>query len=688
MATIRRQTGPNINEFRDFRVRKTIVTQWLLFFKRNKRSYYNIIIDNDLIDILPENANIYHLIPTILTTSEIDVHQISSSFHNENDEIDGGIENGSGQLNDYLNEEEQGIRESLISLPLNQTTTESENFNNYFTNEINNVINWPQPNKQASCEFNTPNLLSDTWPHLFPIDVGDITNHNRLFPVTLHDSIIHYIKFAYQNSTGKWIYPFMIDRTFIMYIQNMDERHRIMTQANVYLKNNVGEANYTMQDLQNSNILQTIRLKMHKYGANVLGSSAHLYRERIKLEELNKQLGCATIWMTLSYADMHWNDLHKLFGEPPPNTNINVSHHTFIQSWKHQCIQDNPHIVDAFFVKRVETFIEEFLGANGLEATWAWYRYEWQSRGAIHAHLLAKLASDPGISSMSIEVFNGRKFARMLRAYRLTHPVGYIFNRDTIKDSIDTEQHPEDVFLIPWDTLLQSSLIAEDLSDDIIVQYEAIIERGKYCEDSIIQYRDYILTSINPASILPTDATAEVRLPKETFNGKHAAENCHLEQNDNNFLVNYDNYTDLIQQCYRHRCTLDYCLKKGSCRFKFPQKLRSHSTIYFIESNNKVIAKFSPATNDRWINSHCPSATAAWGGMVDLQIIIDKISLIHYIAKYGTKLETTSKGHNEIMKTILRKGQENESSTKTILRSAFIKTLGNYRMFTYCKLLI
>jgi len=38
------------------------------------------------------------------------------------------------------------------------------------------------------------------------------------------------------------------------------------------------------------------------------------------------------------------------------------------------------------------------------------------------------------------------------------------------------------------------------------------------------------------------------------------------------------------------------------------------------------------------LNSHCHLATGTWGGMIDLQIIIDKFSLFHYVAKYGTKL--------------------------------------------------
>ena len=74
--------------------------------------------------------------------------------------------------------------------------------------------------------------------------------------------------------------------------------------------------------------------------------------------------------------------------------------------------------------------------------------------------------------------------------------------------------------------------------------------------------------------------------------------------------------------------------------------------------------------------------------MIDLQIIIDKTSLINYIAKYGTKLETKLKGLNSIIKYILRKGQENEFSKNTILRSDSIKTFGNFTINIYRKLII
>ena len=36
-------------------------------------------------------------------------------------------------------------------------------------------------------------------------------------------------------------------------------------------------------------------------------------------------------------------------------------------------------------------FVERLFGRDGLEASWHWYRFEWQRRGNIHLHGMARL---------------------------------------------------------------------------------------------------------------------------------------------------------------------------------------------------------------------------------------------------------------------------------------------------------
>ncbi len=62
--------------------------------------------------------------------------------------------------------------------------------------------------------------------------------------------------------------------------------------------------------------------------------------------------------------------------------------------------------------------------------------------------------------------------------------------------------------------------------------------------------------------------------------------------------------------------------------------------------------------------------------MIDLQILIDSRSVVHYIAKYGTKVEKNSKGLGAILDAVRPRladgGQQGDESVKTIIRRAFI----------------
>ena len=71
----------------------------------------------------------------------------------------------------------------------------------------------------------------------------------------------------------------------------------------------------------------------------------------------------------------------------PPGTE--VSHSMCIQA-----IIDNPHLTDWFFTSRVSQWVEHWLYKT-LDATWHWYRFEYQARGSTHAHGCVKLANDP-----------------------------------------------------------------------------------------------------------------------------------------------------------------------------------------------------------------------------------------------------------------------------------------------------
>ena len=94
---------------------------------------------------------------------------------------------------------------------------------------------------------------------------------------------------------------------------------------------------------------------------------------------------------------MHWPELHKLFCS-------HVEDLTPQDRRKH--VIDNPHLADWFFAKRLESFVKHWL-YNCLGAEWHWYRYEFQARGSIHCHGVAKLKSDPGLCYLTDKALKG-----------------------------------------------------------------------------------------------------------------------------------------------------------------------------------------------------------------------------------------------------------------------------------------
>eukprot|EP00978_Attheya_sp_CCMP212_P018694 scaffold51676_cov29-Attheya_sp.AAC.1 len=76
--------------------------------------------------------------------------------------------------------------------------------------------------------------------------------------------------------------------------------------------------------------------------------------------------------------------------------------------------RENPHIMDAYFMKRTQILLETYYGKNGLECDWQWFRIEYQERGTAHAHGCFKLKCDPGIAQLAQKVLKGRIAERTL----------------------------------------------------------------------------------------------------------------------------------------------------------------------------------------------------------------------------------------------------------------------------------
>ena len=174
----------------------------------------------------------------------------------------------------------------------------------------------------------------------------------------------------------------------------MIQRKRALQQNAIFLKQNPDESHLTMDELcemASNNNSSSFMSKISRYVANVTGGSAYWFKIREDLKAIIATKGAPTIFFTFSFADLHWPELHSMFSSDVASLSVDD---------KRKNVIDNPHIVDWFFTKRLESFLKHWL-YDSLNAEWHWYRYEFQARGSIHCHGTAKLKSDPGLCSLT-----------------------------------------------------------------------------------------------------------------------------------------------------------------------------------------------------------------------------------------------------------------------------------------------
>ncbi|CAB4033970.1 Hypothetical predicted protein, partial [Paramuricea clavata] len=325
---------------RDFTVRRHKVLEAVLWLKTNNPFFKNIEIDRDVIQSLPENG-----IPDELRYV-IDENELSVHVENE------------GPPQDPVMSANASVEELVLGsgstsfIPMRQRQRKEGAAIQDAVNEVD-PLDWPSTEGNLINEFKTDGLATMAFPTLFPYGKGDPTNRARQHGITLTEAFKHLMKFAESLADGKFEWRFASHPRFPYWALNMKQRHQLLSQANVYLRQHPADANMTMEELKQM---------VNSMSANQMVNSA---------------------------ADMHWPDLQRLLQNDEGAS----------RSERAQAVIDNPHLTDWFFMQRLQEFVRHWL--NGvLDAEWHWYRFEYQARGSIHCHGCAKLKNVPDIRKL------------------------------------------------------------------------------------------------------------------------------------------------------------------------------------------------------------------------------------------------------------------------------------------------
>ena len=412
----------------------------------------------------------------------------------------------------------QGQSEQTHSANVLQTYASVRNRNTVPYPTVANAVN----------DYNTPGLMAQAFPCLFPYGVGDMTTRDRDETVSEAEGAKHYIKYCVNlkharealkageletndkaldnvynplEAPTEWLYPFVEHDRFIHWIQNMVERHRAQGQRNFWIGRNDKFSSLSNEELlaiinEQGEEYDTLLGSMQSYNGNINGSPQYLFKKRKLLEAMIDQLGMPTMWFTFSIADNHWTDLHELLhrdmkGQPVPFPDFGGDA-CAEASWKRKVVRKNPHLVDAYFQIHLRNVLKIMFGTNGLESVWHWFRIEYQNRGAPHAHGCVQLKHDPDLTKLADKVISGRIAARMLR------------QRDLLPANVIDPYHLElDTWLEREQTVLPELSTAEKL--DLLQEIDA----GNTAHSKIVAFYDFMVTAMHIEP--PSDAMADER---------------------------------------------------------------------------------------------------------------------------------------------------------------------------------
>ena len=329
-----RKQGIN-NTHRDYRVRRQTVLDALTWLQQNNPCYHDIRINHGNLAVLPENG-----IPMDLPTETLADNEENTSVNED-------------QPSEENNEE---MTEFTSIDDVRGTTTEIDHIRtavNDGATVAEQPVQWPRQNNSPANEYNVSGLFTQLFPTLFPKATADHSrtpDHLALSQVKRAEWIKHLMCFH----DGR----FARHPRFRYQVYDMIQRQRANETGRVFVRRNEEQRDIPLEDLRTA--LQegqnAIEWGLLHFGSSIRGTTQWKLSKRLELADMIAFLGMPTFFITFSAADLHWPDLQYLLkkheeGPIPPDAEID-------EAGRNGRVIRNPHLVDAFFVKRIELFFE------------------------------------------------------------------------------------------------------------------------------------------------------------------------------------------------------------------------------------------------------------------------------------------------------------------------------------------
>ena len=414
----------NLVKTRFFKVRRSKILEALKWLKKYHRNYNDIEINEDNLNDIDweEDGEIGYLRPTIVS-DEKDIQDINKPENNVtvadkqtnmNTECEVTIHGVCGNGSMQASENAELDFKSIVQTLKNHRTSHG--------NKMDAML-FPHVEEEPIDEYKTKDILSSTYPWLFPGGIGDIL-HKENDPKKRKNKNEILRSWAEKLMTWK-DGRFLRDPLFTFHLPDIIQRHKNNSAGMYFVKQFVGDKSIGLDEVKEEIEKEDytfVKKLLHFSGEKVQGSDAWWRKRKYELDtwithHVKNGNGPPTLFLTFSCAEYWWKDILKLIQERcKHNEDRNLADIMMNRpdtdegkSAKFHLINKYEGVVQQYFQMRLDNWLET-IGKNIFGITHYWLRFEFaKGRGQIHAHLLA-ITSDQHITKDIFQAYkNGTK---------------------------------------------------------------------------------------------------------------------------------------------------------------------------------------------------------------------------------------------------------------------------------------
>ena len=199
---------------------------------------------------------------------------------------------------------------SFVPLLCQNKNTEEDTICHCVAAQHMQPVHWPTLGEKPINEFQAEGYFSRAFPTLFPSGEGDFTVP-RLRPITIG----YYFKHLILYKDGR----FAKHPRFRYFALNTEMRLRAMPSGRIYIRQNLDDAQLTVQELKHMVGSEGTSLanRVLHFAASLCGNRQYWMKQRTRLTAMVDTLGMPTVFFTHSAADMQWPELANLICPNP-----------------------------------------------------------------------------------------------------------------------------------------------------------------------------------------------------------------------------------------------------------------------------------------------------------------------------------------------------------------------------------